>query len=164
MPITITNIRVLRGLAILALMLLCLPATAQNVRYEWQGVAFIDAENQMIAERAVDNVLGARPGSNGQIVFFRPAGSVGEKYTLSTSNLDSGGDASLAQLPGSAYYAIAVAPGTHTYSVDGHALSVLVAPGDRHYVKIDKDRQLSPTNAQTFLRLVTGKHKSLYLY
>ncbi len=152
------NVKKLRGLVALALLLLSLAAVAQNVRYEWQGVAYIDAENQMIAERAVDNVIGAHPGSNGQIVFFRPAGTVGGEYTLSSGN-----DASLAQLPSSAYYAIAVEPGTHTYTVDGHSLSVQVAPGERHYVKIDNDRQLSSTNARTFLRLITGKHKALYL-
>ncbi len=158
MAVWATDIRILQGLVALALVLASLPAVAQNVRYEWQGIAYIDAENQMIAERAVDKVIGARPGNNGQIIFFRPAGSVDGEFTLS-----SGDDASLAQLPSRAYYAIAVEPGTHTYTVDGHSLSVEVAPGERHYVKIDNDRQLSPTNTRTFLRLVTGKHKALYL-
>ncbi len=150
--------RTLQGLIALALLLLSLPVVAQNVRYERQGVAFIDAENRMIAERAVDHVIGTRPGRNSQIVFFRPAGSTGAEYALSN-----GDDATLAQLPSSAFYAIAVKPGTHIYAVDGHSLSVQVAPGERRYVKIDNDRQLTPTNARTFLRLVTGKHAALYL-
>lgn len=153
------NFRIMRCLVAVALVLLSLPAVAQNVRYEWQGIAYIDAENQMIAERAVDNVIGARPGSNGQIVFFRPAGSDGGEYTLRSGN-----DSSLALLPSSAYYAIAVEPGIHTYTVGGHSLSVQVALGERYYVKIDNDRQLTPTNARTFLRLVIGKHEALYLY
>ena len=153
------NVRILQGLASLALLVVSLPASAQNVRYEWQGAAYVNAENQMIAERVVDGVLGADIGAGSQVVFFRPRDRVPGDSTLHE------GDVALAELPGGAYYAIALAPGSHTFTVDGNPLSVQVAPGERQYIKVDRRQaspRLSPTNALTFLRLATGKREPLY--
>ena len=52
------NACIFRGLAATALALVPAFACAQNVRYEWQGKAYVDAENQMIAERVVNGVIG----------------------------------------------------------------------------------------------------------
>jgi hypothetical protein len=148
-----------RGLAAAALMLVSLPALAQNVRYEWQGTAYVSAENQLIAEQVVDGVIGASPGAGAQVVFFRTNDRMPGEMGL---NAD---DGTLAQLPSGAYYAIAVAPGSHTYSVDGQTLSIQAASGKRSYVRIGDYRanpDLTASNALTFLRLVTGKREPLY--
>lgn len=153
------NMRILRDLASMALLLVFLPAVAQNVRYESQGTAYVNAEDQRIAERVVDGVLGAGTGTDSQVVFFRPRDRVPGDSTLHQ------GDVALAALPGGAYYAIALAPGSHTFAVEGKTLSLQVGPGERQYVKIDRNSanaQLSPTNALTFLRLMTGKRDPLY--
>lgn len=151
------NIRILLGPASLALLLVSLPAVAQNVRYESQGAAYVNAENQRIAERVVDRVLGAGTGAGSQVVFFRPRDRIPGDASLHE------GDVALAELPGGAYYATAVAPGTHTFAVDGNPLSVQVAPGERQYIKVDRRQaspRLSPTNALTFLRLATGDRQT----
>lgn len=153
------NACTLRGLAATALALAPVLACAQNVRYEWQGKAYIDAENQLIAERVVNGVIGVSPGTGSQVVFFRTDDQLPGQVVLG------GSDGALAQLPSGAYYAIAVAPGNHTYSVDGQALSVQVAPGQRSYVRIGDypaNQRLRASNALTFLRLVTGKREPLY--
>jgi hypothetical protein len=153
------NACIFRGLAATALALVPAFACAQNVRYEWQGKAYVDAENELIAERVVNGVIGASPGTGSQVVFFRTDDQLPGEVVLG------GSDGALAQLPSGAYYAIAVAPGDHTYSVDGQALSVRVAPGQRGYVRIgDAPANHRPrvSNALTFLRLVSGKREPLY--
>lgn len=154
------NVKIPRSLAALALLLVSLPALAQHIRYEWQGNAYVVAEDQLIAERVVDRVIGASPGADAQLVFFRPV-----DRAPGDSSLHKGGVA-VAELPGGSYYATSVEAGVHTYAVDGQTLSVEVAPGQRRYVKIGNEPtgpRLSSTNALTFLRLVTGKRQPLYL-
>jgi hypothetical protein len=159
-PLGVTmNVRIFRGLAATALLLVSLPTLAQNVRYEWQGAAYVAAEDQLIADHVVDNVIGASPGADAQVVFFRTKDRMPGELGLNSD------DGSLARLPSGAYYAIAVAPGSHTYSVDGQTLSVQAAPGKRNYVRIGDSRanpELTASNALTFLRLVTGKREPLY--
>lgn len=153
------NVWTFRGLAATLMLVSSLPAFAQNVRYEWQGTAYVAAEDQLIAEQVVDSVIGASPGAGSQVVFFRTNDRMPGEMGL---NAD---DGALAQLPSGAYYAIAVAPGNHTYSVEGQTLSLQVAPGERSYVRIGDYRanpELATSNALTFLRLVTGKREPLY--
>ena len=153
------NTRIPRALAAATLALAPLLACAQNVRYEWQGAAYTNAEDELIAERVVSGVIGASPGSGAQVVFFRTKDRQPGELALD------GSDGTLAQLPSGAYYAIAVAPGNHTYKVAGQALSLQVEPGERSYVRIGDYRanpQLRASNALTFLRLVTGKREPLY--
>ncbi len=148
-----------RALAAMALALAPPLACAQNVRYEWQGAAFVNAEDEQIAERVVSGVIGASPGSDAQVVFFRTDDRQPGELALG------GSDGMLARLPSGAYYAISVAPGDHTYNVAGQALSLQVPPGGRSYVRIGDYRanpQLRASNALTFLRLVTGKREPLY--
>lgn len=155
------NVWTLRSLVAAGLMLVSLPVVAQSVRYEWQGAAYIVAEDQLITERVVDRVLGTATGSDAQVVFFRPTDQAPGELKLSSE------DSPLARLPSGAYSAVAVAPGSHRFAVDGDSLSLEVAAGERKYVKVSGGRanpQLSQTNALTFLRMATGKRKPLYLY
>src|SRR5688500_7881342 len=112
------NVHAFRGLATATLLLVAVPAIAQNFRFIWQGPAYYAAENQLIAERVVDEVIGIRPGSDAHVIFFRGRDRVPVDLPLN------GKDGSLAELPSGSYYAIAVAPGTHAYSVDGQTLLV----------------------------------------
>ena len=153
------NVRLSRAVAVLALALVPLSAGAQNVRYESEGTAYVLAQDQLIAERVVSRVLGASPGPSSQIVFFRGNDEVPVQMGLS------GAEGTLAMLPSGAFYAIAVAPGSHIYRVDGEELSLQLAPGERSYIRIGDDHanpQLRTSNALTFLRLVTGKREPLY--
>lgn len=141
------------------LLLAAAPASAQNVRYEWQGNAYVVAEEQAVAERLVDGVIGAAPGPGAQVVFFRPPGA-----DSAACRVDTGAGAS-ADLPASAYYALQVAPGDHRYAVNGSPVSLQLASGERRYVRVcaQGDGAAVPTNALTFLRLVTGRRAPLYL-
>lgn len=153
------NVQTFRRLAMAALLLGALPAFAQDFRFVWQGTAYYAAENRFIAERIVDEVIGTSPGSGAQVIFFRGKDRVPGDLSLT------GKDGSLAELPSGSYFATAVAPGSHAYSVDGETLLVQVAPGERRFVRIgdyNANAQIAPSNAQTFLRLVTGERAPLY--
>jgi hypothetical protein len=144
------NTRILRGLLPCALALASFPALAQSVRIIGQGPAFAYAEDQMIAEQIVDQLVGARVGEGAQVIFFRPADRSAASASLSE------GDRVLAQLPSGAYYAVAVTPGVHTYTVGGQSLQLDVAPGTRRFVRISSlgpSPQMVPSQALTFLRL-----------
>lgn len=153
------NVHTFRGLATATLLLVVSPTIAQNFRFIWQGPAYYAAENQLIAERIVDEVIGIRPGSDAHVIFFRGKDRVPVDLPLN------GKDGSLAELPSGSYFAIAVAPGTHAYSVDGQTLLVQAAPGERRYIRIgdyNANAQITASNAQTFLRMVTGERGPLY--
>jgi hypothetical protein len=152
------NISILRTILPLALTFASLPVCAQSARLITQGPAFAFAEDQMITERVVDQIVGATPGEGAQVVFFRPA----DMRPLD-ANLSEHGTL-LAQLPSGAFYAIAVAPGVHTYAVNGDALHLEVAPGTRRFVRVgirDTRPQLVPSQALTFLRLSLGMRPPL---
>src|SRR5688500_16099628 len=100
------NVQTFRGLATAALLLVALPALAQNFRFVWQGTAYYAAENRVIAERVVDEVIGTGTGSDAQVIFFRGKDGVPGDLSLSSQ------DGSLAELPSGSYFAIAVAPGS----------------------------------------------------
>jgi hypothetical protein len=144
------NTRILRGLLPCALALASFPAFSQSMRIISQGPAFAFAEDKMIAEQIVDQLVGAPVGNGAQVVFFRPPGSGAASASLSE------GETALAQLPSGAYYAVAVTPGAHTYTVNGNALQLDVAPGTRRFVRISNlgaNPQMVPSQALTFLRL-----------
>ena len=57
-----------------ALFLLCLPAAAQNVRYEQSGQAYVmDLVQSRVEYSMLRTVLGVPPSDRGQVVFYRPA-------------------------------------------------------------------------------------------
>lgn len=144
------NMGILRGLLPCALALASFPALAQSVRLVTQGPAFAYAEDISIADQIVDQIVGASVvGDGAQIVFYRPSGKGSANVSLS------GDGAAMAELPAGAFYAVAVTPGVHTYTVDGRPLRVEVAPGARRFVRISDGAQpqLVPSQALTFLRL-----------
>ena len=145
--------KLLRGLAACALAFASFPTLAQTVRFIGEGPAFAYYEDQMITERIVDQVIGARVGDGAQVVFFRAVGAGANHVRLAE------GDRFLADLPAGAYYAIAVAPGAHEYTVDGRALRLDVPAGTRRFVRIGTPREqhsVAPSHALTFLRLSTN--------
>lgn len=144
------NTMILRGLLPCALALATFPALAQSVRIISQGPAFAYAEDRMIAEQVVDQIVGAPVGEGAQVVFFRPA-----DRNAASASLSEGGTL-LAQLPSGAYYAVVVTPGVHAYDVGGQTLQLDVAPGTRRFVRIGNmgaTPQMVPSQALTFLRL-----------
>jgi hypothetical protein len=154
------NIRIHRVFLLCALMLASLPAFAQSARYIWQGAAYGYADDLVITEGVIDQVIGTPVGQEGaQVVFFRPADSIPGTVSLNE------GDTLLAQLPSGSYYAIAVTPGDHTYALDGHSLQLQIASGERRYVRISNrstEPRLLPSHALTFLRTTLGKRPPLY--
>lgn len=144
------NTRILRTLLPCALALASFPGLAQSVRIISQGPAFAYAEDRVIADQIIDQLVGAPVGDGAQIVFFRPADKSSANASLSE------GGASMAELPSGAYYAVAVTPGVHTYTLNGSPLQVDVAPGTRRFVRVSSlgaQPQLVPSQALTFLRL-----------
>jgi hypothetical protein len=136
-----------------ALLLAASPAFAQSARIVTQGAAYAYAEERAAVERTIDRALGMPPASGAQVVFFRPASARGQ------ASISEGG-ATLASLAGDSYAAIRVAPGTHTFVVDGSPLRVRVDAGTRRFVRI-VDRaagpQLAASHAPTFLRTSLAK-------
>jgi hypothetical protein len=144
------NTRILRGLLPCALALASFPGLAQSVRIISQGPAFAYAEDRVIADQVVDQIVGAPVGEGAQIVFFRPADRSSTNASLSEDG------SAMAELPSGAFYAVAVTPGVHTYSLNGNPLQVEVAPGTRRFVRVSSlgtQPQLVPSQALTFLRL-----------
>jgi hypothetical protein len=153
------NIRIPRGFVFFALLIASMPCLAQTTRLIWQGPAYAYVEDQLITESVIDQIIGAPVGEGAQVVFFRPVDAAPNDASLRE------GDMPLAQLPRGVYYAIAVAPGVHTYTVDGSPLQVQVGQGDRRYVRISNRRatlEPVPSNAMTFLRVTTGKRSIFY--
>lgn len=152
------NIRI-GGFLFSALMLVSLPALAQSARFIWQGAAYGYADDLVITEQVIDQVIGAPVEEGAQVVFFRPVDSVPGTVSLNE------GDALLAELPAGSYYAIAVTPGAHTYALGGSPLQLQIASGERRFVRISNrnaDPHLLPSHALTFLRTTLGKRPPLY--
>jgi hypothetical protein len=144
------NVRIQRVLLASAAFLAASPVFAQSARIVSQGAAYAYAEEREATEAAISKFLGAPARDGAQVVFFRQAeGGRGE------AALAEGGKV-LAQLPRQGYSAIVVAPGTHTFSVDGRTLTVDLAAGERQYVRIAGDgkagTQLVASHALAFLR------------
>ena len=135
------------------LLLAATPAFAQSARIVSQGAAYAYAEHREGTELAIDKVVGTPERGSAQVVFFRPGNPEGEDAALSENGRP------LAMIAGESYAAVAVAPGTHTFAVDGRPLQVRLAPGERRYVRIADGRagtQLALSQAPTFLRTSLG--------
>lgn len=149
----------LRVLAAALLVAFALPAVAQNIRYEQQGTAYVAAEDQWIADRLVDQVIGAPQGADAQVVFYRTRDQVPGAIALDS---DAG---TVAPLESGACIALRLGSGRHAFVIDGQSVSIEAAPGERRYVRITSTPaglRVSTSNALTFLRLVTGKREPLY--
>lgn len=131
------------------LLVAAMPAFAQSARIVSQGAAYAYAEERAATERTIDRALGMPARSGAQVVFFRPAASGHGQASVSEDGR------TLASLAGDGYAAIRVAPGAHTFVVDGRPLQLQVNAGERRYVRI-VDRpagpRLAPSHAPTFLR------------
>ncbi len=153
------NAILLKGLAAAVLFSIALSAAAQNVRYEQYGTAYITAEDQWIADRLIDEVVGTVPAAGAQVVFYRGEDGFAQEVAL--------GDSSdrVIRLPRSTSVAFRLAPGTHTFMVNGQSVSVVLLSGNRSFVRITRTAvgsRLADSNALTFLRIVTGKRDPLY--
>lgn len=149
----------LRLLAAALLLASALPAAGQNVRYEQQGTAYVTAEDQWIADRLVDQVIGVPQDTGAQVVFYRTRDQVPGAISLDS---DAG---TVPSLESGACVAFSLGPGRHVFLIDGQNVAIEVAPGDRRYVRITNTLagpKVSASNALTFLRLVTGKREPLY--
>jgi hypothetical protein len=141
----------LRSMVLSALLLACLPALAQRVRYENNGQADVTAVNLELVEAAViRDVTGHAPENVGQIVFFRPDRPAANAAPVSVS--ENGAD--LHPLPGGSWFVAVVPPGIHDYSVGGRTITLEVKPGHCYYLRAagSAERvQLSQSNAMVFL-------------
>jgi hypothetical protein len=148
------NTRIQRVFLPGALLLAALPAFAQSARIVSQGAAYAYAEERAATERTIDRALGV-PSSNGaQVVFFRAAAPGRGQAGVSEDGR------TLASLAGDGYAAVPVAPGAHTFVVDGRPLQLQVNAGERRYVRIvdrPTGRRLAPSHAPTFLRASLAK-------
>ena len=143
----------IRSYFVLLALFTAAPVFAQSARIVSQGAAYAYAEHREGTELAIDKVVGAPERGSAQVVFFRPANAAGGDAALSE------GGRPLAMIAGESYAAVAVAPGTHTFAVDGNALQVRLAAGERRYVRIVDGPvgiQLAPSHAPTFLRTSLG--------
>ncbi|MCO5054896.1 hypothetical protein [Thermomonas sp.] len=153
------KIRILRVFAAVLLLSFALPSVAQNVRYEQQGTAYVTAEDQWIADRLVDQAIGAPQGADAQVVFYRTHDQVPGPVRVD------GGAGPLALLESGTCVALRLVPGSHAFVIDGRTVTVRVEPGERDYVRITSaptGPKVAISNALTFLRLVTGKRDPLY--
>jgi hypothetical protein len=144
------NMWIRRVLLPAAFLLATSPAFAQSARIVSQGAAYAYAEDRAATEAAADKLV-APPTRNGaQVVFFRQTGGARGDAVLSEDGKV------LARLPRQGYATIVVAPGMHTFVVDGSALPVDLAAGERQYVRIAEGQrastQLVASHALAFLR------------
>lgn len=151
--------------ALLSLLLLMpLPALAQDVRYESRGEAYIAGLEREDVEAAISRqVAAAVSADKAQVVFFRPATLSGTGAELEVR--ESG--AELARLPGGSYFVVAVPPGTYTYTADadGSPLTMTLKPGRTYFAKAatprnDRDPpRLLRSNASAFIDAANGRRR-----
>jgi hypothetical protein len=147
-----------------ALLLLCLPAAAQNVRYERFGQAYVmDLTQSRVEASVLRNVLGVPPADRGQIVFYRPtrAGDPTESVAIQ----EQGGN--VGSVPADSYIVTAATPGVHAYRLDAgsNELAFEVKPGRTYFVRIGTTRdnaRLVRSDAVGMLDAARGRHELLY--
>jgi hypothetical protein len=151
------DIRMKRGFVLVALLLASLPAFGQSVRLIVGGTAYGQADEQFIRDSVIDQVVGAPANDRAQVVFFRPAET---PRSVSLSE----GDEVLAELPARSYSVIELAPGDHTFVVDGSSLQLRVDAGERRFIRIADEaarQRLVPSQPLTFLRASLGMRPPL---
>ena len=147
------------------LLVMCLPAVAQDVRYESRGEAYIAGLEREDVEAAISRqVAAAAPADKAQVVFFRPAKLLDAdvEFEVRESGVE------LARLPGGSYFVVAVPPGTYTYTTDadGSPLTLTLKPGRTYFAKAepprnDRDRpRLLRSNAMAFIDAANGRRRA----
>lgn len=147
-----------------ALLLLCLPAAAQTVKYEQRGQAYVmDLAKARVEAAVLRGVIGLPSGDRGQVVFYRPtrAGAPAQPVAIQEH------DATVGQLPADSYVVAAATAGMHAYRLDagGDELVLEVRPGRTYFVRIGSSRQgtrLVRSDAVGMLDAARGRHELLY--
>lgn len=135
-----------------ALLALCLPANAQQMKVESQGQAAVNAEKDALIAVAMSKAVGPPAAGQGQVVFFRSSKSPGAALEV-----DADGKA-MGELPAGTYFAVPASAGTHAYaSGDTGSLSMNVTAGRTYYVQVIRNRagqpQLLRSTATKFQRI-----------
>jgi hypothetical protein len=146
------------------LLLSCLPAAAQNVRYEMFGQAYVmDLTLSRIESSVLRNVIGIPPADRGQVVFYRPnrAGDPVEAVAVQEQG------ATVGTVPGDSYIVTAATPGPHAYRLDAGSNEVAfdVKPGRTYFVRIGTTRdtgRLVRSDAVGMIDAARGRHEPLY--
>ena len=147
-----------------ALFLLCLPAAAQNVRYEQSGQAFVmDLVQSRVESSMLRTVLGVPPSDRGQVVFYRPArgGDAAEAVAIQENGQAVG------SVPADAFVVAAATPGVHAYRLDAgsNEIAFEVRPGQTYFVRIGTTRdagRLVRSDAVGMIDAARGRHEQLY--
>lgn len=146
------------------LFLLCLPAAAQNVRYEQSGQAFVmDLVQSRVESSMLRTVLGIPPADRGQVVFYRPAraGDATDPVAIQENGQPVG------SVPADAFVVAAATPGLHAYRLDAGSNEIAfdVKPGQTYFVRIGTARdsgRLVRSDAVGMIDAARGRHEVLY--
>ena len=147
-----------------SLLLLCLPAGAQNVRYESFGQAYVmDLTQSRVESSILRNVLGVPPSDRGQIVFYRPTRAGEPTEPVAIQELG----ANIGSVPGDSYIVTAATPGVHAYRLDAGSNEIAfdVRPGRTYFVRIGTTRnnaRLVRSDAVGMVDAARGRHELLY--
>ena len=147
------------------LLSMCLPAIAQDVRYESRGEAYIAGLEREDVEAAISRqVAAAAPADKAQVVFFRPTRLIDAdvEFGVRESGIE------LARLPRGSYFVVAVPPGTYTYTTDadGSPLTLTVKPGKTYFAKAATPRnerdhpRLLRSTATAFIDAANGRRRA----
>ena len=151
-------------IASFALLLLCLPAAAQNVRYERYGQAFVmDVTQSRVESSVLRSAIGVPPADRGQVVFYRPtrAGEAMQPVAIQERG------AIVGAVPGDSYIVTAATPGMHAYRLDAgsNEIAFEVKPGRTYFVRIGTARdngRLVRSDAVGLIDAARGRHELLY--
>ena len=146
------------------LFLLCLPAAAQNVRYEQSGQAFvIDLVQSRIESAMLRGVIGVPPADRGQVVFYRPARNGDADNPVALVE----GGVAVGSLPAGSFVVAAATPGMHAYRLDAASNEIAfdVRPGQTYFVRIGTTREatrLVRSDAVGMIDAARERHELLY--
>ena len=147
-----------------ALLLLCLPAAAQNVRYERFGQAYVlDLTQSRVESSVLRTVIGMPSADRGQVVFYRPTRPGDPVGAVAIQEQD----ATVGTIPSDSYIVTAANPGMHAYRLDAgsNEIAFEVRPGRTYFVRIGTTRdstRLVRSDAVSMVDAARGRHELLY--
>lgn len=150
--------------ALLLLLLPCLPAAAQSVRYEMFGQAYVmDLIQSRVESSMLRTVIGLPPADRGHVVFYRPtrAGDPTDPVVVHER------DTIVGTVPGDSFVVAAAMPGLHAYRLDAgsNEIAFEVKPGRTYFVRIGTARdsgRLVRSDAVGMLDAARGRHEPLH--